>query len=73
MANSQSNSIIPAAKAQPLLTIRDLAARANIGTRTASRWLDAGKLPHPIRLGRLIRFDARDVEAWLDAQKGGAK
>jgi predicted DNA-binding transcriptional regulator AlpA len=34
------------------LTLGDVAARLRASARTIRRWLELGKLPQPIRLGR---------------------
>lgn len=50
-----------------LITIKKLAAILDIGERTAWRYLSAGKLPKPIRLGRLVRWDKAVIHSWVDA------
>ena len=48
-----------------LLSAADLAHLLSIGTRTVWRLRDAGDLPAPIRLGKLIRWRKAAIERWL--------
>jgi excisionase family DNA binding protein len=49
----------------------ELAELCGVSRRTVDNWLSAGSGPKPIRLpgGRLIRFDADEVESWLVRQQ----
>ena len=49
-----------------LLSIDDLATLFNVCTRTVVRWVDAGRLPKPLRFGRLLRWRLRDIESFID-------
>lgn len=50
-----------------LLTVRDVARRLNIGTRTVWRYCATGDLPAPIRLGkRVVRWKAADIERFVE-------
>ena len=49
-----------------LLTSRQLQELLQISRATFYRWLDAGKLPQPIKLtDRSFRWRAEDVDEWL--------
>lgn len=54
-----------------LLSIRQVAALCGVSLRTAFRWLDAGILPDPIRIGSgpnpMIRFRKAEIESWIQA------
>lgn len=50
-----------------LLKLKELADFLGISERTAWRWLSAGKLPQPIRIGRAVRWQVRSVEHWIEA------
>lgn len=45
------------------LTVRELAARHRVCTKTIGRWVKAG-VPH-MRAGYVLRFYAAEVESWL--------
>jgi excisionase family DNA binding protein len=53
---------------QPLETTADVARRLQASERTVRRYAESGVLP-AIRIGGLIRFDPRDVEAVLAAAR----
>jgi predicted DNA-binding transcriptional regulator AlpA len=48
------------------LTARDLALVLRISVRTVWRWHAQDKLPPPFRVGRIIRWRARDLFAFLE-------
>ncbi|PZQ89054.1 MAG: DNA-binding protein [Leifsonia xyli] len=50
---------------QQLLTVDDIAARANIPTRMAQRLLDERRLPI-VKVGRYVRVRASDLEAYFE-------
>lgn len=54
----------------PLLTVRDAAAMLCISERHLHRLTADGHVPH-VRLGRLVRYDAARLAAWLVAQTRG--
>ena len=49
----------------------ELARQANISTAVLRKWRREGKGPRFVKLGRLVRYLARDVDAWLDEQAVG--
>lgn len=52
---------------RPMLTRADMAKRLRVSTTQVSRLVHAGRIPRPIELGKLFRWDADDVEAWSKA------
>ncbi|HYT87896.1 MAG TPA: helix-turn-helix domain-containing protein [Gemmataceae bacterium] len=64
---------ILSAPLQLLLAPRAAAAALSVSERTL--WgLSAPRGPIPVvRLGRSVRYDLRDLEEFIAAQKGGAK
>ena len=55
-----------AAGRQPaLLDARDVAAMLKCSRRTICRLMDAGRIPAPIRLGGLLRWDRRALLEWI--------
>jgi excisionase family DNA binding protein len=48
----------------PLLSVADLSKRLNCSERHIRRIVDSGALT-PIRLGRILRFDAELIERWI--------
>jgi excisionase family DNA binding protein len=54
------------ANAAELLDVRAVAALLGCSTRHVKRLADAGKLPSPLKLGRLKRWPRRAIRQWLD-------
>jgi predicted DNA-binding transcriptional regulator AlpA len=53
-----------------LCDVRAVALMLSCSVRHVHRLCDAGRLPSPVRLGSLIRWDRRVIEAWI---AGGCK
>ena len=55
-----------AAGRQPaLMDAGDVAAMLKCSRRTICRLMDAGRIPAPIRLGGLLRWDRRALLEWI--------
>jgi excisionase family DNA binding protein len=58
-----------------LLTVSELARFLQVPDQTLYGWRTQGKGPHAFKVGRHLRYRARDVEMWLEAKgdpgKGG--
>jgi excisionase family DNA binding protein len=49
-----------------LLTVREVAQRLALGTRTVWKWSRSGQLPAPIRLGnRTVRWRAAEIDRFV--------
>jgi excisionase family DNA binding protein len=56
-----------------LLTIEEVAERLRVSVLTV-RWLrQEGRFAPAIKVGRRLMWDARDVDAWLKAQREAGK
>ncbi len=56
-----------------LLTFEEVAARLRVSVPTV-RWLrQEGRFTPAIKVGRRLMWDARDVDAWLKAQRETTK
>jgi len=55
-----------------LLTTRETAQLLRVSEMWLKRRRRDGLAPTPIRLGKLVRYDARDIDAFLAAGKAGA-
>jgi excisionase family DNA binding protein len=51
-----------------LLTIPESAAALRVSRSYLYEMIAAGEF-RPVRLGRLVRLDARDVQEWIETQK----
>ena len=58
----------PAVHTQPMLTVQVVAERLTCSTATVRRLAATGELPH-VRIGSLMRFEAADVENYLEQQR----
>lgn len=47
------------------LSVKQVAARLNVATRTVYRLVEAGQLPEPVHIGASARWWADDVEKFL--------
>jgi excisionase family DNA binding protein len=64
MASVLSPSEVPAVK---LLDVGAVADMLGCSPRHVYRLSDAGKMPSPVKLGALIRWNRAAVEEWIDA------
>ncbi|QDU72616.1 helix-turn-helix transcriptional regulator [Mucisphaera calidilacus] len=48
-----------------MLTINQVARLLNCSTRTVYRLNDAGRMPRPVRLGALVRWNRGEIEQWI--------
>lgn len=53
---------------QDLLTVEALCRWLKVPKATVYDWTHTGVIPH-YKLGRLLRFDPHEIEAWLRARK----
>lgn len=58
--------------ADRLLQAHEVAELLNVKTTWVRSATRAGKLP-AVRLGRWVRYDRADIEAWIDEQKHGRR
>jgi len=56
------------ADAPDLLTARDLAGLFSVHIRTVRRWQAEGKLPRPVKIGRVVRWQKSDLQMFLALQ-----
>lgn len=64
-----------------MLSVEDLADRWNCSTRHVYRMADGGRIPQPIKLGTLVRWQRSVIEIWesegcpncRNAAKGGQR
>lgn len=54
------------------LSAEEVAGLLNIGVRTVWRHRQAGKIPPPISIGGLTKWQRLDIEDWIRDQKSGA-
>ena len=51
------------------ISLADIAARLGVCRRTVRRWHDAGKLPAPVRLPGVLRWEEKDIMRWIRSSK----
>ena len=51
-----------------LIDINALAARLGISVNTVYSWVCQRKIPY-VKIGRLVKFDQRDINAWVEQRK----
>jgi excisionase family DNA binding protein len=47
------------------LTVEDVARLLNVSAKTVQDWRYRGLGPPAVKVGRAVRFDADDLEAWI--------
>jgi excisionase family DNA binding protein len=63
-----------------MLDVRDVAELLGCSTATVRRLADGGRMPMPVKLGWLVRWNRETIEEWIgqgcprarDFRKGGA-
>ncbi len=63
-------SMVLSAPNSTLMTIRDVCDLLQVTDRTVRKWMSNGRLPAPVRLGRIVRFRRADIEALLEKKTG---
>ncbi len=48
-----------------LLTAKDVGRLLRCSPRTVSRLAETGRMPAPVRLGKLVRWSRRALDGWL--------
>lgn len=54
---------------EKLMSVEELAATVDVPVATIYQWNHKGTGPPPIRVGRYLRFDPREVREWLEMRK----
>jgi len=49
-----------------LVDVRTVAAMCGCSTRHIYRLAAAGRMPAPVRLGALVRWNRKTIESWID-------
>lgn len=62
-----SATIFPAAPSPQLLDVQAVAEMLGCSTRHVYRLSDAGRMPAPVKLGALVRWNRAAVEEWIAA------
>lgn len=61
-----SEKVIPEVdKSEKFLTVFDVALFLSVRPSTVYQWVSSGEIPH-YRLGRIVRFKRKDLEAWVE-------
>ena len=54
-----------------LLDVRGVAERLGVGVRMVWKLVSQGRMPAPLKLGRLSRWRAAAIDAWIAGGCGG--
>ena len=60
-------------KERVLMSVRELSAFLHLGERSIWKFANTGEMPAPVRIGRAVRWDRRDIEAWLVRKRAEAE
>ncbi|MCA9196012.1 MAG: helix-turn-helix domain-containing protein [Planctomycetales bacterium] len=61
---SHNANVVPAAAA--LITVAELANLLGVSVRTVWRKESTGYLPHPVRIGGLVRWRRNEIMQWIE-------
>ena len=53
---------------QRYISPQELSKYLNLSTQTVYEWICQKKIPY-IKMGRLVRFDQREIDKWVQTQK----
>ena len=56
----------PATTQARLYSVKQVAEQLDCSTRTIYRLVGAEKMPPPVKIGSLVRFDRIQIHAWID-------
>ena len=54
-----------------LITYEELLTWLGVSRQHIDRLVNRGEFPAKVHIGRRVRFDSRDIEIWLEAQRQG--
>ena len=60
------NATVPASPVPALLDVQTAAEMLGCSPRHIYRLSDVGKMPGPVRLGGLVRWNRASIESWID-------
>jgi len=60
-------SIAPAAFPPALLNVGQVAELCGCSSRHVYRQSDSGRMPRPVKLGNLVRWNRAAIEDWIEA------
>jgi excisionase family DNA binding protein len=60
----QSSAVQPST-GTALLSVRDVAELLKVSPRTVRRMSDAGRMPRPLRISSLVRWDRESLLLWI--------
>ena len=63
-----SHDTVPVPNSTQLLKAPEAARLLAIGTRKLWELTNRGEIPH-VRIGRAVRYDGRDLDAWIEKHK----
>ncbi len=62
---------VPAPALPQQLRLFEVAAACGVHSNTVKGWVRQGHFPEPIRIGRLLLWDAEEVRRFLDVKRAG--
>ena len=60
------STTLPATAAPQLLDVQAVAELLGCSPRHVYRLSDAGRMPAPVKLGALVRWNSRSIQDWID-------
>ena len=63
MTNSKDRSV----RQDGFMTIGEIAEKLSCSVRHCYRLVETGAMPKPIKLGQLVRWPRKTIEAWMES------
>lgn len=51
-----------------MLNAKQVASELGVSLRTVRSWDNSGRLPRPIRVGRVVRWSAEELARWIKSR-----
>jgi excisionase family DNA binding protein len=62
----EDTQTVPEPVSPRLLDVNAVASILGCSQRSVYRFVDLGRLPKPIHLGRMVRWDRNTIDEWID-------
>ena len=65
----QQDTVVLRQGMEPLMGIEELASYLRVPVATVRKWNHLGTGPHPLKIGRYVRYEPAAVREWVDGRR----